>query len=253
MDKIDWVVFVTRHYHCLVQPFIVLWKKYFDVPLTFFSDRDIPNLDPHYRVLKVFPKDCALYQESCGNYIKAGLSQLSNPIMSILLIDQLLQRTVDQSQIAVLRDFMLGNSVARGDICTEFEDGVHNAGVDDPSSVLYNVDGHEIIRISPFNPHIGLIGCTHLMPALWRRDFLLGFVEDQWRMDQIEIPGSYKFADATKAGTNKWYSVGMWPGQLKIAHLIYSRDTTAVELSRIKPEDRDLVRAHVTSDLRIID
>lgn len=97
---IEWIVFVTRHYHFLVKPFITLCDKYFDVPLTFFSDRPIPDLNPRHKVMQVFPLDCALYREPCCNYIRKGLEQIQSPLISIQLIDQLLQDKVDKSQIA---------------------------------------------------------------------------------------------------------------------------------------------------------
>jgi hypothetical protein len=247
----EYIVFVTRHYHFLVKPFISLCDKYFDIPLTFFSDRPILDIDKRHKVMQVFPYNCALYRESCCNYIRRGLEQIQTPLISIQLIDQLLQRNVNKSQIAILEKFMLKNHIARGNLCVDFQNQINNIMIQDPKTILYQEDDISIVYISPFNPHIGTVGATHLMPALWNKQFLLEFMEDKWSFDAIEMPGAKKFTQQTKDNKNKWRSVGTNPAQFTTAHLIYTRDTNLVELTQLKPEDRPLVQPYIPNSLRV--
>ncbi len=247
--NIEWIVFVTRHYHFLVEPFIKLCDKYFDVPLTFFSDRPIANIDKRHKVLEVFPFDCALYREPCCNYIRKGLEQIQSPIISIQLIDQLLQASVDKSQISILEKFMLHNNIARGNVCSGFDSHIMSDG----SNILHREGEASIVYVSPSNQHISTIGATNLLPALWNKQFLLEFMEDHWSFDVIEMPGTVKFAKQTKEGTNKWISVGIVPAPWRTAHLIYTRDTNLVELTMLNQEDRQLVQPHIPSTLRVLE
>lgn len=69
------------------------------------------------------------------------------------------------------------------------------------------------------------------MPAIWNKQFLLEFIEDNWQFDTIEMPGALKFSQENK---NRWRSVGTYPAQWKSAHLIFTRDTNLVELTMLK-------------------
>ena len=74
------------------------------------------------------------------------------------------------------------------------------------------------------------------------------FVEDEWALDAIEIPGQYKFADQ-----GKWFSVCTTPSLLEVCHLCYTRDKNVVELTSVKDEkDRELISKYIPYGFRVV-
>lgn len=106
---------------------------------------------------------------------------------------------------------------------------------------------YSIRMLSSTDPHIGQIGSTSLLPALWRTDFLLEFIEDDWTFDAIELPGQHKFI-----AQSKWHSVGILPGLFESCHLCYTADKSVVKLSTIlNAEDRAYTAQFVPGGFRI--
>jgi hypothetical protein len=134
------------------------------------------------------------------------------------------------NQFAILEQFMINNpDVARGNLSGYDGQIVHQ-------EKLVDIDGLGIYKISKFDPHIGLIGSTSLNPALWNREFLLEFIEDDWPLDKIEIPGNIKFQNQSK-----WYSIGTVPSLLESSHLCYTSQQNVVRLSEVNDEDKHLI------------
>ena len=96
------------------------------------------------------------------------------------------------------------------------------------------------------DPHIGQIGATSLLPALWRRDFLLEFAEDDWTFDHIELAQD-KFYRQTK-----WHSVGILPGPFVDGHVCYTASPNEARLSTIpNEEDQAFVAQFVPAGYQI--
>ena len=249
-ERIAWIVLVTRHYHWLVKPYIELWDRHVGLPLTFFSDRPMPDLPSHHKHVVAFPENRNIYLEPCGGEFKQALERVDASLVTMLLPDIMPQGSIDHRRLNLLVKFMgRDNKIARGNLYRgghdEIIDGI---ATEDPSAVLYNENGLKIVRISPTNRHIGQLGSTSGMPALWSRGFLLEFVEDEWALDAIEIPGQYKFADQ-----GKWFSVCTTPSLLEVCHLCYTRDKNVVELTSVKDEkDRELISKYIPYGFRVV-
>ncbi len=249
-SSVAWIVLVTRHYHWLVKPYIELWDRHVGLPLVFFSDRLMPDLPPHHKCMVAFPENRNIYLEPCGSEFKQALERVDAPLVTMLLPDIMPQGFIDHTRLNSLIRFMgSGEKVARGNLYDGGHDGIVNGiAQEDPSAVLHDENGMKIIRISPTNQHIGQLGSTSGMPALWSRKFLLEFVEDGWALDALELPGQHKFA---KQG--EWFSVCTTPSLLEVCHLCYTRDKRAVELTSVKDEkDRELISKYIPSGFRVV-
>jgi len=244
MPNTEIVIPVSRHYHWLVRPALYLCRKYFNVPITFLSDR--PKSDCH--AIEAFPLDMRLYHHGqvpgdCGKRLKEALCQIEAPLVALILSDMLPIRSVDMAAFYVLEQFMLEHDdVARGNLYSG------TTGLDVACEVrrhgeLLNRDPWLfILKIPADNTSvISQMGSTSLLPALWRKDFLLEFIEDQWWLDEIELPGQYKFM-----AQDKWYSVTTLPSLMDVCHLHFTSRPEMVKLSEIKNEgDRQFVEQFV--------
>lgn len=230
------IAYVTGRYHWLVEPLLYLYKKYFDVPLTFFSDRPIEGCN----AIEVFPRNMRIYQEPCGKLIKDALSRIDKPIVSITLMDMLPISMVDIGKFRILAKYMAEHAnVARGNLYAAV-DSIAISSRD----MLHEGDGFSIRKLS--SKQHGQIGATSILPAIWRKDFLLEFIEDAWTFDAIELPGQHKFM-----AQDKWYSIAMLPGLYKCCHLCYTAHKNLVRLSTIpNMEDRAFVAQFVPEGFR---
>jgi hypothetical protein len=164
----------------------------------------------------------------------------------------LLQEKVNQSQIAIIENFMLRNPIiSRVNLDSSCQSQIHNNMLENPKDILYQENDLSIVYISPFDKHIGLVGSTHLMPAIWNKEFLLEFIEDKWTWDATERPGCHKFEEQTRQNKNRWKSVATYPSQFILAHLLYTRDPNLVELRWVKEEDKQLVQPYIPSNLKV--
>lgn len=254
MENIEWIVFVTRHYHWLVNPVILLSDKYIDVPLTFFSDRKIDNVGPRHKVIEVFPLDCPIYRTQCCNLIKAALQKIDKPLVAIIMTDLLPQNHVDHNKLRAIEDFMLSNQVARTNLWHDprglggfnIELEIQKCIDADPSVILSQDQDLKIAKLSPVHPKLALLGATSLMPAIWNKQFLIEFMEDGWSFDKIEMPGQWKFVKQ-----NKWYSAGTVPSLEEVAHLMFTHDQSFIDISAIKKEDQHLVSPYVPVGFKV--
>jgi hypothetical protein len=234
LPEVELIVFVTRQYHWLVEPLLYMYRRDLDVSLTFFSDRPIEGCN----AIEVFPRDMRLYQESCGYLIKDALREIDKSLVAFLTMDILPTGKVDVAKLQQLMDYMLGNErVSRGHLCASYESQIKNC-----EEVLWSDPDLSIVKIPYMNQHIGQLGATSLTPALWRRDFLLEFIEDGWTWDNIELPGCNKFM-AQAQWYSRWYAIGTIPCLLPTGHLCYTSDKRIVRISNI-PNEED--RAFVT-------
>lgn len=231
---IEYVVFVTGHYHWLLGPFLALHKKYFDVPLLFFTDRPI---DANHKI--IFKRDCKIYHEPVGKVVKNHLRQIDKPLVSLMLIDLLPKEQVNMKWLNILAQFMVDKPIARGNLFGYDGQLVHQ-------EKLTSLGGLGIYKVSPFDQHIGLIGSTSLNPAIWNKEFLLEFIEDDWPLDRIEIPGHSKFKQQ-----NKWYSIGTVPSIVQMSHLCYTAAPNLVRLSEMKDEDKHYVEPFIPKGYEI--
>lgn len=252
MNNTEIVIPVTRHYHWLVEPALYLHEKYFDLPVTFLSDRPIPGAV----AVEAFPRDMQLYHHgqgagNCGKLLKDALLQIDNPLVTITMSDMLPVSPVDMAAFEVLERYMLEHpGVARGNLYSgdpprrwEFASLIKHHG-----ELLFEDPRLSILKI-PADNHslIGQMGSTSLNPGLWRRDFLLEFVEDAWWLDSIELPGQYKFI-----AQDKWYSVATLPPLMDVCHLHYTSSPEMIKLSEIKnEEDRKFVERFVPEGFAI--
>jgi len=208
-----------------------------------FSIRKLPSTDQHIgqKAIEVFPLDMLLYHEPCGKLIKDALQRVDKQIIMLGLMDFLPIGKADLRSLEVPEQYMIGDCrVARGNIWAGADNIVKSSG-----ELLYEEDGCSIMKLS--SKDHGQIGATSLLPALWRKDFLLEFIEDSWTFDALELPGQYKFM-----AQDKWYSIGMLPGVFDECHLCYTRDRYEVKLSTIKDEeDRTFVERYVPEGRRI--
>jgi len=225
IQNTEMIAFVTRHYHWLVEPVIYMFQKYFDIPLTFFSDRPILG----HKVIEVFPRDMHIYQEPCGKLIKAALREVDKLLVYILLLDELPISSMDLHRYHILETYMMEHTnVARANLKMCHENAVRDCGV-----LLYEYPELSIVRIPDTDLHIGQLGASSLNPALWRKDFLLEFIEDDWTFDAIEYPGQHKFM-----AQSKWHSIGTLPALMNYSHLCFTAQPRVVWLSSI-PDDED--------------
>lgn len=239
MDNTEFIIFVTGKYHWLIQPLLYFYKKYMPVPLTFFSDRLIDGQN----VIEVFPKDMRVYWEPCGKLIKDALKKVNKPIVVFGYMDLLPIRPVDLRLLGIFEQFMIRNkTAARGNLWAGADKGVQSC-----RDYVQAGTGYSIRRLPKEDPEIASIGTTSLLPAIWRTDFLLDFIEDDWSLDAIESKGPAKFIYQSK-----WYSVAMLPGLFDPCHLCYTADQSEVRLSTIPDaEDRAFVSQFVPIGSRI--
>lgn len=236
--RTEFIILVTGSYHWLVPPLLHFYEKYMPVPLTFFSDRPISGCN----AIEVFPRDMRIYKEECGKRIKDALLDVRNEIVMFGYMDILPILPVDLRLLEVLAQFMEDHAlIARGNLWAE-ADHVCSAG-----ELVVHGEGYEIRKLPRDDPQIGQIGCTSLLPALWRKDFLLDFIEDRWTFDTIEYPGQRKFERQ-----RKWFSVALLPGLFTSCHLMYTGAPNVARLSTIPdPEDRAFVAQFVPSGYRV--
>lgn len=227
LQDIEFIISSTGRYLWLLKPLLYLYEKYMPVPLLFFLDRPVEGVNS----VEVFLRNMDAYHEPCGMLIKAALQKVDKPIIMLGYMDFLPARKVDLGFLEVLAQYMIEDSrVARGNIWAGAENIIKSS-----QEILCEGDGFSIRKLS--SKDHGQIGATSLLPALWRKDFLLEFIEDNWTMDALELPGQYKFM-----AQSKWYSVGMLPGVFDDCHLCYTADRSEVRLSTIKNgEDRAFV------------
>jgi len=237
LRDIDFVIVGTGRYHWLLKPLLYFYEKYMPVPLTFFSDRLIEGVN----AIEVFPQDMDLYHEPCGKLLKDALQESDKLIVFLCTMDFLPVAIVDLRLLEILAQYMIkDHRVARGNIWAGADNTVKAA-----QDILYEGEGFSIRKLS--SKDHGQIGATSGMPALWRKDFLLEFIEDSWTFDALELPGQYKFM-----AQDKWYSIGMLPGVFDECHLCYTADRNEVRLSTIKnEEDRTFVERFVPEGRRI--
>jgi hypothetical protein len=242
------IVLVTRHYHWLVEPVIYFHHKYFDLPITFLSDRPIPG----NKVIEAFPYDMAIYkragEKEVGRLLKDAIRQVNKPLLAITLTDMLPIHPVDMEAFHVLESYMLGHpDVARGNLFSGNAEITPNRGdvarltrdlgrvlQDDPRLSILTIPANTVSVISN-------LCCTTLVPAIWSKEFLLDFIEDDWGFDSIELPGKYKYKKQ-----DRWHSILTLPALLDVAHLCYTGAPTMVKLSEIvDDEDREYVAQFV--------
>ncbi len=241
LQNVEMIPFVTRHYHWLVKPLLYMYGKYFDVPFTFFSDRPING----YNVIEAFPRDMYIYKKPCGSLIKDALRQIDKPIVAIILVDEFPIHSVDMDKFQLLVQYMIDDTrVARGNLSTSPQWHIQHC-----NDVLCTYPELSIVKIPSDHPHIGQIGSSSLnSPSLWRRDFLLEFIQDDWQFDNIEVPGCNIFAEQ-----NKWYSIGTISAIVDVCALCYTRDPTEVWLSHIPcAEDREYISRFVPEGFKIL-
>ncbi len=232
----EFVAFVTRQYHWLTNPLIIAYYKYFNVPITFLTDRQM-NI-PHFHKQSIcFPMDCKLYGQGVGRTIKDELMKINKPIIGMVFMDFIPQKKMDFEKLAVLEDYMLNNKVARCNLWDAVEGQINNYPVEK------SIDGLNIVKIPKED---GQIGCTSLMPALWNKEFLLEFIEDTWQLDHIELPGQHKFL-----AQNTWYSIGSVPSLFRVGHTCYTADLKEARVSTIKEEDRCFIEPFVPKEFNI--
>lgn len=225
------IIPVTERFHWLVKPLLYFYDKYMPIPFVFFSDRPIEGAN----AIEVFPLNMRIYQESCGRRVKDALRKLGRLIVMFGYMDILPIRTVDLRLLGILEQYMLEDScAARGNLWAPADNVVKSS-----DEIVQEGEGYSIRMLS--SKIHGQIGATSLLPALWRMDFLLEFIEDGWTFDAVELPGQYKFM-----AQSKWHSVGMLPGIFDSCHLCYTADRNEVRLSTIKnEEDRAFVAQFV--------
>lgn len=230
---IKYIAFVSRQYHWLHEPLTALHRKYFDVPITFFSDR---LFESDHEVLKVFPEDCKLYKEPVGKLITDELKKIKEPIIGFIFMDFLPQEPMNFDRLNQLAEYMIDKPIARANLWD-------NAQWQIEHEIQGEKEDFNIVRLDPKK---GQIGCTSLMPALWSRDFLIEFIEDDWQLDMIELPGEKKFLRQ-----DKWHSIGTFPGLLNIAHLCYTSDHKLARTSSLKDEDLKYVTPYLPENFTI--
>lgn len=237
LQDTEFIISGTGRYHWLLKPLLYLYGKYMPVPLLFFSDR----LTEGINAVVVFSPYMRAYHEPCGKLIKDALQRLDKSIVMLGFMDFLPIKKVDLRLLEVLEQYMIRDCcVARGNIWAPADKTVMSS-----KELLCEGEGFSILKLS--SKIHGQIGATSLLPALWRRDFLLEFVEDDWTLDAIELPGQYKFM-----AQSKWYSVGILPGLFYECHLCYTADRNEVRLSTIKnKEDRAYVAQFVPEGSRM--
>ncbi len=243
LTNIEMVAFVTGRYHWLVNPLIIAYWKYFNVPITFLTDREM-NLPYYHKQVQCFGADCKLYKEEVGRTIKEELRKIDKPIIGMIFMDFIPQKPMDFEKLDYLSECMCRDKIARGNLWDEVEGGL----VGHP--LVWEIDNYDKpnikFRIVKIPKEIGQIGCTSLMPALWSKDFLLEFIEDQWTLDAIELPGQHKFL-----AQDSWYSIGSVPSLFKVGHICYTADSTEARLAGIKEEDRCFIEPFVPKEFHI--
>jgi len=227
----EFIISGTGRYLWLLKPLLYLYEKYMPVPLLFFLDRPIEGINS----VEVLLRDMDAYHEPCGKLIKDALQRVDKQIIMLGFMDFLPIGKVDLRSLEVLEQYMIRDCrVARGNIWAGADNIVKSS-----KELLYEEEGCSIMKLS--SKDHGQIGATSLLPAFWRKDFLLEFIEDSWTMDALELPGQYKFM-----AQNEWYSVGMLPGAFNECHLCFTADRNGVRLSTIKDEeDRAFVERYV--------
>jgi len=233
LQNTEFIILVTGRYHWLIPALAYFHGKYMPVPLTLFSDRLVEG----FNAIEVFPLDMHIYQEPCGKLIKDALQRIDKPVVMFGYMDLLPSRKVDLRLLEVLEQYMMDDShAARGNLWAPADNSVKSS-----NDILREGDGFSIRKLPSTDQHIGQIGSSSLLPALWRKDFLLEFIEDGWTFDAIEYPGQHKFM-----AQNKWYSVAMLPGLVETCHMCYTSDKRIVRLSTIlNEEDRAYVSQFV--------
>jgi len=233
----EFIISGTGRYLWLLEPLLYMYGKYMPVPLLFFLDRPMEGIN----AVEVFLRNMRAYHEPCGGLIKDALQTVNKPVVMLGYMDFLPSRKVDLGILAGLEQYMIkDHRVVRGNIWAGADNTVKSS-----KELLHEGEGFSIWKLS--DKDHGQIGSTSLLPALWRKDFLLEFIEDNWTMDAIEFPGQKKFA-----AQNEWYSVGILPGVFHSCHLCYTADRREVRLSTIQnEEDRAFVAQFIPEGSRI--
>ena len=223
-ENTEFVILVTGRYHWLVKPLLYFYEKYMPVPLTFFSDRPIEGCN----AIEVFPHGIEIYREPCGRLVKDALQKLDKPLLMFGYMDMLPKTEVYLQFLAILERYMLDHAnVARCNLWADAQWQIRDF------PVIAEYPGLSIHKLPGNDPGLGSIGSTHLAHALWSKDFLVEFIEDQWTFDMIESKGPEKFCRQ-----QRWYSIGTFPGLVNICHLCFTADQNEVRLSTI-PDVRD--------------
>ena len=239
MLNTEFVIFVTGRYHWLLEPLLYFYEKYMPVPLTFFSDRPIEGCN----AVEVFSKDMRIYHEPCGKLIKDALRNLKKPIVMFGYMDLLPIREVDLRLLGILEQYMAGNChVARGNLWAGAQWQIQ------PFPVILEHPGFTIHKLPATGSGIGAVGSTTLLPALWRVDFLLDFIEDDWPLDRIESIGPTKFSQQSW-----WYSIATFPGLFDMCHLLLTASPYLARLSTIpNVQDRAYVAQFVPEGYELV-
>jgi hypothetical protein len=235
-EDVAYIILVTGRFHWLLEPLTYFYEKYMPVPLLFFSDRPIDG----HNYKQVFPHNMAIYNEPCGQIVKRALRELGEHFVVFGYMDIWPVNPVNLNYVAKLERYMRDNPcVSRGNLWSDVDNQVKTYG-----ELVWTDGAFSIVRLPK---SIGGVGCSHLMPAIWSKDFLLEFIEDQWSFDAIELPGQYKFQRQ-----EKWHTVGTIPSLFDICHLCYTADKTEARLSTIRNEqDRQYVRQFVPKEYTI--
>lgn len=232
MDSTAFIIFVTGKYHWLMEPLIYLHEKYMPVPLIFFSDRPVPGQD----TIVMFSHDSALYKGPCWAKIKDGLREVGKPLVYFGYMDILPKHRVRLDLLDIFEQYMLKDQrAARGNLWSEGNNVVL------PHPIVEEGEGYSIRTLPKNDPHVGQLGSTSLLPALWSTEFILEFADDSWTLDAMERYGQDKFI-----AQDKWHSVSMVPGLMDTFHLCYTATPNEVRLSTIlNAEDRAYVSRYV--------
>lgn len=231
------LIFVTGRFHWLVPAVLHFYDKYMPVPITFVTDREMAGS------IKVFPEAMPIYKQPCGYLIKEALEKIDAPVVMLGLTDVLPIQPVNMEHLGVLVRYMEDDIfAARGNLWSDADDCLRFC-----QDVVMLGASFRILRLPRNDPYIGQIGATSLMPALWRKDFLLEFFDDGWTLDGIELPGQHKFEQQ-----GKWHSVALVPGMMTCCHLCYTATPGEARLSTIPdPADRAFVRQFVPKEMRV--
>ena len=235
--------FITRHYHWLLEPYVHFHDKYWGYPLTIVTDVPL-TFDTHHTVMEM-PEYCNhFYQDDMGRMVKEVINQFPEPLVTISLPDFWVCSEVDIFQMNKLELYIAKNSkIARTHLWSGMGEGGRR------EDVIQEIDGMVVNRVSPYDPHIGQLGATSGLLAIWNKEFLNYYFTDGWTWADLEL-STERFAKE-EYDTGRWYSVITDPALVDINHVCLTAKKELAKIESLNDEEKQYARQFIPEGYEI--
>ncbi len=235
--------FITRHYHWLLEPYVHFHDKYWGYPMTIVTDVPL-TFETHHTVLEM-PEYCNhFYHDRMGQMVKEVINQYDEPLVTISLPDFWVCEKVDTKKMKKLEKYILENGkIAR----THLWKGMGEKGRSE--DVIKEVAGMVVNRVSPYDKHIGQLGATSGLLAIWSKKFLNHYYRDEWTWADLEL--STEIFAKEEYETGNWYSVITDPALVDINHVCLTRKKELAKIESLKDDEKEYARQFIPEGYEI--